>query len=176
MARAYNTVIPSSEKVLTGGVDACTERPKRFFGAAKNIEEGGSLSIIAALIDAGSKMTRWSTRNSKAPATWNSLDRKIAEKRVYRSYPSLRHRREELLTGDGELRRMWILRKLLHGMEDLPAIEFQLDKLKNTKSMKVLQNETEIICHASFVDLRDFIAELEQRGDLVELQRKLTSY
>jgi transcription termination factor Rho len=139
LARAYNTVIPSSGKVLTGGVDAhALERPKRFFGAARNIEEGGSLSIIAtALIDTGSKMDEVIYEEFKG--TGNAelhLDRKIAEKRVYPAINIRRSgtRREELLTGDEELQRMWILRKLLHGMEDLPAVEFLLDKLKDTKS------------------------------------------
>ena len=139
LARAYNTVIPSSGKVLTGGVDAhALERPKRFFGAARNIEEGGSLSIIAtALIDTGSKMDEVIYEEFKGTGNMElHLDRKIAEKRVYPAINIRRSgtRREELLTGDEELQRMWILRKLLHGMEDLPAIEFQLDKLKDTKS------------------------------------------
>ena len=139
LARAYNTVIPSAGKVLTGGVDAhALERPKRFFGAARNIEEGGSLSIIAtALIDTGSKMDEVIYEEFKGTGNMElHLDRKIAEKRVYPAINIRRSgtRREELLTGDEELQRMWILRKLLHGMEDLPAIEFQLDKLKDTKS------------------------------------------
>ncbi len=139
LARAYNTVIPSSGKVLTGGVDAhALERPKRFFGAARNIEEGGSLSIIAtALIDTGSKMDEGIYEEFKGTGNLElHLDRKIAEKRVYPAINIRRSgtRREELLTGEEELQRMWILRKLLHGMEDLPAIEFQLDKLKDTKS------------------------------------------
>ena len=139
LARAYNTVIPSSGKVLTGGVDAhALERPKRFFGAARNIEEGGSLSIIAtALIDTGSKMDEVIYEEFKGTGNLElHLDRKIAEKRVYPAINIRRSgtRREELLTGEEELQRMWILRKLLHGMEDLPAIEFQLDKLKDTKS------------------------------------------
>ena len=139
LARAYNTVIPSSGKVLTGGVDAhALERPKRFFGAARNIEEGGSLSIIAtALIDTGSKMDEVIYEEFKGTGNMElHLDRKIAEKRVYPAINIRRSgtRREELLTGEEELQRMWILRKLLHGMEDLPAIEFQLDKLKDTKS------------------------------------------
>ena len=139
LARAYNTIIPSSGKVLTGGVDAhALERPKRFFGAARNIEEGGSLSIIAtALIDTGSKMDEVIYEEFKG--TGNNelhLDRKIAEKRVYPAINIRRSgtRREELLTGEEELARMWILRKLLHGMEDLPAIEFLTDKLKETKT------------------------------------------
>jgi transcription termination factor Rho len=139
LARAYNTVVPSSGKVLTGGVDAhALERPKRFFGAARNIEEGGSLSIIAtALIDTGSKMDEVIYEEFKGTGNMElHLDRKIAEKRVYPAINIRRSgtRREELLTGDEELQRMWILRKLLHGMEDLPAIEFLLDKLKDTKS------------------------------------------
>ena len=139
LARAYNTVVPSSGKVLTGGVDAhALERPKRFFGAARNIEEGGSLSIIAtALIDTGSKMDEVIYEEFKGTGNMElHLDRKIAEKRVYPAINIRRSgtRREELLTGDDELQRMWILRKLLHGMEDLPAIEFLLDKLKDTKS------------------------------------------
>ena len=139
LARAYNTVIPSSGKVLTGGVDAhALERPKRFFGAARNIEEGGSLSIIAtALIDTGSKMDEVIYEEFKGTGNMElHLDRKIAEKRVYPAINIRRSgtRREELLTGDEELQRMWILRKLLHGMEDLPAVEFQLDKLRDTKS------------------------------------------
>lgn len=139
LARAYNTVIPSSGKVLTGGVDAhALERPKRFFGAARNIEEGGSLSIIAtALIDTGSKMDEVIYEEFKGTGNMElHLDRKIAEKRVYPAINIRRSgtRREELLTGDEELHRIWILRKLLHGMEDLPAVEFLLDKLKGTKS------------------------------------------
>ena len=139
LARAYNTIIPSSGKVLTGGVDAhALERPKRFFGAARNIEECGSLSIIAtALIDTGSKMDEVIYEEFKG--TGNNelhLDRKIAEKRVYPAINIRRSgtRREELLTGEEELARMWILRKLLHGMEDTAAIEFLIDKLKDTKT------------------------------------------
>src|SRR6056300_1792681 len=139
LARAYNTVIPSSGKVLTGGVDAnALQRPKRFFGAARNIEEGGSLSIIAtALIDTGSKMDEVIYEEFKGTGNMElHLDRKIAEKRVYPAINIRRSgtRREELLTGEEELQRMWILRKLLHGMEDLPAIEFLIDKLKDTKT------------------------------------------
>ena len=139
LARAYNTVVPSSGKVLTGGVDAhALERPKRFFGAARNIEEGGSLSIIAtALIDTGSKMDEVIYEEFKGTGNMElHLDRKIAEKRTYPAINIRRSgtRREELLTSEDELQRMWILRKLLHGMEDLPAIEFLLDKLKDTKS------------------------------------------
>jgi transcription termination factor Rho len=139
LARAYNTVIPSSGKVLTGGVDAhALERPKRFFGAARNIEEGGSLSIIAtALVDTGSKMDEVIYEEFKGTGNMElHLDRKISEKRIYPSINIRRSgtRREDLLTADDELQRMWILRKLLHGMEDTSAIEFLLDKLKDTKS------------------------------------------
>jgi len=139
LARAYNTVIPSSGKVLTGGVDAhALERPKRFFGAARNIEEGGSLSIIAtALVDTGSKMDEVIYEEFKGTGNMElHLDRKIAEKRVYPAINIRRSgtRREDLITADDELQRMWILRKLLHGMEDLAAIEFLSDKLKETKT------------------------------------------
>lgn len=139
LARAYNTIVPSSGKVLTGGVDAhALERPKRFFGAARNVEEGGSLSIIAtALIDTGSKMDEVIYEEFKGTGNMElHLDRKIAEKRVYPAINVRRSgtRREELLTGEEELQRMWILRKLLHGMEDTPAVEFLLDKLKDTKT------------------------------------------
>ncbi|MFT5483492.1 MAG: transcription termination factor Rho [Halieaceae bacterium] len=139
LARAYNTVIPSSGKVLTGGVDAhALERPKRFFGAARNIEEGGSLTIIAtALVDTGSKMDEVIYEEFKGTGNCElHLDRKIAEKRVYPAINIRRSgtRREELLTAEDELQRMWILRKLLHSMEDVAAIEFIIDKLKDTKS------------------------------------------
>jgi transcription termination factor Rho len=139
LARAFNTVIPSSGKVLTGGVDAhALERPKRFFGAARNIEEGGSLSIIAtALVDTGSKMDEVIYEEFKGTGNMElHLDRKVAEKRVYPAINIRRSgtRREELLTGEEELQRMWILRKLLHGMEDLGAIEFLSNKLKDTKT------------------------------------------
>jgi transcription termination factor Rho len=139
LARAYNTVIPSSGKVLTGGVDAhALERPKRFFGAARNIEEGGSLSIIAtAIVDTGSKMDEVIYEEFKGTGNMElHLDRKISEKRVYPAINIRRSgtRREDLLTGEDELQRMWILRKLLHGMEDTSAVEFLLDKLKETKT------------------------------------------
>ncbi|HSF79410.1 MAG TPA: transcription termination factor Rho [Steroidobacteraceae bacterium] len=139
LARAYNTVVPSSGKVLTGGVDAnALQRPKRFFGAARNVEEGGSLTIIAtALIDTGSRMDDVIYEEFKG--TGNSeihLDRRIAEKRIYPAVNINRSgtRKEELITAPDELQRMWILRKLLHGMEDLAAIEFLSDKLKDTKT------------------------------------------
>ncbi len=139
LARAYNTIVPASGKVLTGGVDAhALERPKRFFGAARNIEEGGSLTIIAtALINTGSKMDEVIYEEFKGTGNMElHLDRKIAEKRVYPAINvrSSGTRREDLLTAEDELQRMWILRKLLHGMEDLPATEFMIDKLKDTKT------------------------------------------
>ena len=139
LARAYNTTVPSSGKVLTGGVDAhALERPKRFFGAARNIEEGGSLTIIAtALIDTGSKMDEVIYEEFKGTGNMEiHLDRKIAEKRVYPAINIRRSgtRREELLTTEDELQKMWILRKLLNSMEDLPAMEFLLDKLKDFKT------------------------------------------
>ena len=139
LARAYNTVIPSSGKVLTGGVDAhALERPKRFFGAARNLEEGGSLTIIAtALIETGSKMDEVIYEEFKGTGNMElQLDRKIAEKRVYPAINVRRSgtRREDLLTTEEELQRMWILRKLLTSMEDVPATEFILDKLKDTKT------------------------------------------
>ncbi len=139
LARAYNTIVPSSGKVLTGGVDAhALERPKRFFGAARNIEEGGSLSIVATtLVDTGSKMDEVIYEEFKGTGNMElHLDRKIAEKRVYPAINIRRSgtRREERLTAEDELQRMWILRKLLHGMEDTPAIEFLIDKLKSCKT------------------------------------------
>ena len=139
LARAYNTIIPSSGKVLTGGVDAhALERPKRFFGAARNIEEGGSLTIIAtALIETGSKMDEVIYEEFKGTGNMElHLDRKIAEKRVYPAINVRRSgtRREEKLTTDEELQRMWILRKLLSSMEDVAATEFILDRLKDTKT------------------------------------------
>ena len=139
LARAYNTVQPSSGKVLTGGVDAhALERPKRFFGAARNIEEGGSLSIIAtALVDTGSKMDEVIFEEFKG--TGNSelnLERRAAEKRIFPAINIRKSgtRREDLLTTEEELQRMWILRKLLDSMEDLQAIEFLVDRIKTTKT------------------------------------------
>ncbi len=139
LARAYNTIVPSSGKVLTGGVDAhALERPKRFFGAARNLEEGGSLTIIAtALIETGSKMDEVIYEEFKGTGNMElHLDRKIAEKRVYPAINVRRSgtRREDLLTTEEELQRMWILRKLLSSMEDVQATEFILDKLKSTKT------------------------------------------
>jgi transcription termination factor Rho len=139
LARAYNTVVPSSGKVLTGGVDAnALQRPKRFFGAARNIEEGGSLTILAtALIDTGSKMDDVIYEEFKG--TGNSeihLDRRVSEKRVFPAVNINRSgtRKEELITDQGELAKMWILRKLLHPMDELAAIEFLLDHMKDTKT------------------------------------------
>ncbi len=139
LARAYNTIVPSSGKVLTGGVDAnALERPKRFFGAARNIEEGGSLTIVAtSLIDTGSKMDEVIYEEFKGTGNQElHLERKIAEKRVYPAINIRRSatRREELLMTEDELQRVWILRKLLHDMDDIAAIEFILDKLKETKT------------------------------------------
>ncbi|MFW2421583.1 MAG: transcription termination factor Rho [Porticoccaceae bacterium] len=139
LARAYNTVVPSSGKVLTGGVDAhALEKPKRFFGAARNIEHGGSLSIIAtALIDTGSKMDEVIYEEFKGTGNMElHLDRKIAEKRVYPAINVRRSgtRREDLLMDEAELQKVWILRKLLHDMEDLPATEFLVEKLKGFKT------------------------------------------
>jgi transcription termination factor Rho len=139
LARAYNTVVPASGKVLTGGVDAnALQRPKRFFGAARNVEEGGSLTILAtALVDTGSKMDEVIYEEFKG--TGNAevhLDRRIAEKRVYPALNINRSgtRREELLIEPDLLQKIWILRKLIHPMDELAAIEFMLDKMKNTKS------------------------------------------
>ncbi|HEX5359765.1 MAG TPA: transcription termination factor Rho [Fluviicoccus sp.] len=139
LARAYNTVIPSSGKVLTGGVDAhALERPKRFFGAARNIEEGGSLTIIAtALIETGSKMDEVIFEEFKGTGNQEiNLERKIAEKRVFPAINIKKSgtRREERLMGDEELKRVWILRKILHPMDEITAIEFLLDRMKDTKT------------------------------------------
>ena len=139
LARAYNNVVPSSGKVLSGGVDAnALHRPKRFFGAARNVEEGGSLTIIAtALVETGSKMDEVIYEEFKG--TGNSevhLNRRIAEKRVYPAIDINRSgtRREDLLIEPELLQRIWILRKLLHPMDEIAAMEFLLDKMKNTKS------------------------------------------
>jgi transcription termination factor Rho len=139
LARAYNTVQPASGKVLTGGVDAnALQKPKRFFGAARNVEEGGSLTIIAtALIDTGSKMDDVIYEEFKGTGNMEiHLDRRIADKRVYPSVVISRSgtRREELLTDPTELQKIWLLLKLLHPMDDLEAIEFLLDKLRATKN------------------------------------------
>ena len=139
LARAYNTVVPSSGKVLTGGVDAnALQRPKRFFGAARNIEEGGSLTIIStALIDTGSRMDEVIFEEFKG--TGNAeivLDRKISDKRVFPSIDIQKSgtRKEELLVGKDELHKMWMLRRILSPMGTVDAMEFLLDKMKDTKN------------------------------------------
>ncbi len=139
LARAYNTVVPSSGKVLTGGVDAnALQRPKRFFGAARNIEEGGSLTILAtALTDTGSRMDEVIYEEFKG--TGNNeihLDRRIAEKRTFPAIHINKSgtRREELLTKPDELQKMWILRKILHPMDEIEATEFLIDRLKSCKT------------------------------------------
>ncbi|HZV61195.1 MAG TPA: transcription termination factor Rho [Methylophilaceae bacterium] len=139
LARAYNTVVPASGKVLTGGVDAnALQRPKRFFGAARNIEEGGSLTIIAtALVDTGSRMDDVIYEEFKGTGNMEiHLDRRMAEKR---QYPAINvnksgTRREELLIEKDILQKIWVLRKLLYPMDDLEAMEFLLDKIKSTKN------------------------------------------
>ncbi len=139
LARAYNTVIPSSGKVLTGGVDAnALHRPKRFFGAARNIEEGGSLTIIAtALVETGSRMDDVIYEEFKGTGNMEvHLSRTIAEKRIYPAININRSgtRREEKLTNPEELQKMWILRKLLHSMDEVAAMEFLMDRMKATKN------------------------------------------
>jgi len=139
LGRAYNTVVPSSGKVLTGGVDAnALQRPKRFFGAARNIEEGGSLSIIAtALIDTGSRMDEVIFEEFKG--TGNSeivLDRKVAYKRIFPALDVGKSgtRKEELLVPQDQLSKMWVLRRILMQMGTIDAMEFLLDKMKNSKT------------------------------------------
>ncbi len=139
LGRAYNTVVPSSGKVLTGGVDAnALQRPKRFFGAARNIEEGGSLTIIAtALIDTGSRMDEVIFEEFKG--TGNAeivLDRKVADKRVFPAIDIARSgtRKEELLVPADQLKKMYVLRRILNPMGTMDAIEFLIDKLKQTKN------------------------------------------
>ncbi|MDG1096381.1 MAG: transcription termination factor Rho [Methylophilaceae bacterium] len=139
LARAYNTVIPSSGKVLTGGVDAnALHKPKRFFGAARNIEEGGSLTIIAtALVDTGSRMDDVIYEEFKGTGNMEiHLDRRMAEKRIYPAINVNKSstRREELLIEKDVLQKIWVLRKLLYPMDDLEAMEFLLDKIKQTKN------------------------------------------
>ncbi len=139
LARAYNTLAPSSGKVLTGGVDAnALTKPKKFFGAARNVEEGGSLTILAtALIDTGSKMDEVIYEEFKGTGNMEvHLDRRIAEKRIYPAININRSgtRREELLMEPDELQKIWILRKVLHSMDELDAMEFMLNKLKSTKT------------------------------------------
>jgi transcription termination factor Rho len=139
LGRAYNTVVPSSGKVLTGGVDAnALQRPKRFFGAARNIEEGGSLTIIAtALIDTGSRMDEVIFEEFKG--TGNSeliLDRKVADKRTFPAMDITRSgtRKEELLVPPDQLKKMYVLRRILNPMGTMDAMDFLLDKLRNTKN------------------------------------------
>ena len=139
LARAYNTVVPTSGKVLTGGVDAnALHRPKRFFGAARNIEEGGSLTIIAtALIETGSRMDEVIYEEFKGTGNMEvHLERRLAEKRVYPAININRSgtRREELLIKPDLLQKIWILRKLLHDMDEIQAMEFLLDKVRQTKN------------------------------------------
>jgi transcription termination factor Rho len=141
LARAYNTVIPSSGKVLTGGVDAnALQRPKRFFGAARNIEEGGSLTILAtALIETGSRMDEVIFEEFKG--TGNAeivLDRKIADKRIFPAIDIAKSgtRKEELLVDKETLSKMWVLRRVLNPMGTVEAMEFLLSKLKETKTNK----------------------------------------
>ncbi|MCL4748479.1 MAG: transcription termination factor Rho, partial [Burkholderiaceae bacterium] len=139
LARAYNTVVPASGKVLTGGVDAnALQRPKRFFGAARNVEEGGSLTIIAtALIDTGSRMDEVIYEEFKGTGNMElHMDRRMMEKRVYPAINIARSgtRREELLIKADALQKIWILRKLLHDMDEIAAMEFLLDKMRQTKS------------------------------------------
>ncbi len=138
LARAYNTVVPSSGKVLTGGVDSnALQRPKRFFGAARNVEEGGSLTIIAtALVETGSRMDEVIFEEFKG--TGNSeiiLDRRVADKRIYPAIDIIKSgtRKEDMLVSKAILSKMWILRRIIHQMGNVDAIEFLLDKLKNTK-------------------------------------------
>ena len=139
LARAYNTIVPTSGKVLTGGVDAnALQRPKRFFGAARNIEDGGSLTIIAtSLVDTGSKMDEVIYEEFKGTGNMEiHLDRRIAEKRIYPSININRSgtRKEELLVSQDDLQKLWILRKLLHPMDELAAMEFLIDRLRSTKT------------------------------------------
>jgi len=139
LARAYNMVAPSSGKVLTGGVDAnALHRPKRFFGAARNIEEGGSLTILAtALIDTGSKMDEVIYEEFKGTGNMElHLNRRISEKRVFPAIDVNRSgtRREELLIESDQLQKVWILRKVLHPMDEIAAVEFVLERLRATKT------------------------------------------
>ena len=139
LGRAYNTVVPSSGKVLTGGVDAnALQRPKRFFGAARNIEEGGSLTIIAtALIDTGSRMDDVIFEEFKGTGNMEvHLDRKLSDKRVFPAIDINKSgtRKEELLLDDKVLNRMWILRQLLHPLNVIDAMEFLRDKIAKTDS------------------------------------------
>jgi transcription termination factor Rho len=139
LARAYNTVVPSSGKVLSGGVDAnALQRPKRFFGAARNIEEGGSLTIIAtALIETGSRMDDLIYEEFKGTGNMEvHLERRLAERRVYPAINLNKSgtRREELLIKPEILQKIWVLRKLISDMDDIEAMNFIVDKLKSTKN------------------------------------------
>jgi len=139
LARAYNTVAPSSGKVLSGGIDAnALQRPKRFFGAARNIEEGGSLTIIAtALVETGSRMDEVIFEEFKGTGNMELvLERKLADRRIYPAINITRSgtRREELLTQDDDLHKLWILRKLLAPMDPVESMEFILDRFKATKT------------------------------------------
>ena len=139
LARAYNTVIPSSGKVLTGGVDAnALQRPKRFFGAARNVEEGGSLTILAtALVETGSRMDDVIYEEFKGTGNMEiHLERKMAEKRIYPAINVNKSstRREELLIPSDVLQKIWVLRKLLYPMDDIEAMELLLDKVRSTKN------------------------------------------
>ena len=139
LARAYNTVIPASGKVLTGGVDAhALERPKRFFGAARNIEEGGSLTIIGtALVDTGSRMDEVIYEEFKGTGNCEiHLDRKLADRRTFPAI-DLNHsstRREELLMDDATVKKIWVLRKVLNPLNTVDSMEFLIDKMKGTES------------------------------------------
>lgn len=139
LARAYNTVVPASGKVLTGGVDAnALQKPKRIFGSARNVEEGGSLTIIAtALVDTGSKMDEVIYEEFKGTGNMElHLERRIAEKRVYPAIHINRSgtRREELLIKPADLQKLWILRKLLHPMDEIAAMEFLYERLRTSKT------------------------------------------
>ena len=139
LGRAYNSVQPASGKILSGGVDSnALERPKRFFGAARNLEEGGSLTILAtALVETGSKMDEVIYEEFKGTGNMEiHLERKIAEKRIYPAINIRRSgtRREDLLTSEDELQRMWVLRKILDEMEDAQAIQFLIDRIKTHKT------------------------------------------
>ena len=139
LARAYNTVAPSSGKVLTGGVDAnALQKPKRFFGAARNVEEGGSLTIIAtALVETGSKMDEVIYEEFKGTGNMEiQMERRIAEKRVFPAININRSgtRREELMMDAVTLQKVWVLRKLLHSMDEIAAVELLIDRMKQTKT------------------------------------------
>jgi len=138
LARAHNTVVPHSGKILSGGVDAnALHKPKRFFGAARNIEEGGSLTIMAtALIDTGSRMDEVIFEEFKGTGNMEIiLDRRLADRRIFPAFDIIRSgtRKEELLTEASDLNRIWILRKVISDMTPLEAMEFLLDRMQGTK-------------------------------------------